>query len=196
MIKTRYGLDTASPGAILREHKKVGTPLGIEAHKLTSQGRLLPDEIIVGVAREWLTAHDGSFVFDGFPRTVGQADALEKMLAQRGTPLEVAISLELKEDVILDRVERRLYCDHCGHVVRIGLHVQDAGAPCPRCGAHSLQRRSDDSAESLPKRMREYREKSEPLISYYAERGILEPIDADREPEQVFASIVAVLDKT
>lgn len=194
MIKARYGFETASPGAILREQKKAGTPLGIEAHKLTSQGQLLPDEIIVGVAREWLTAHDGAFVFDGYPRTVGQADALEQMLLARGTPLDVAISLELSEDVIRDRVERRLYCGNCGHVVRLGLHVQDVGAPCPRCGS-SLQRRSDDSAESLPRRMQEYRAKSEPLISYYARRGILEPIDANRTAEQVFGTIVTILEK-
>jgi adenylate kinase len=193
MLCSKFGLNSASPGAILREQKKAGTPLGVEAHKLTSQGQLLPDEIIVGVVREWLLKHDGEFVFDGFPRTLGQADGLERLLVERGTPLEAAFSLEVSEEVVRDRVERRLMCSNCGHVVRIGLHVQSTDAPCPRCGHQTLHRRSDDSAESLPRRLSEYRAKSEPLVSYYSERGILTVVDANRAASEVFETIAGVL---
>ena len=194
MIRSKFQIPTASPGAMLREQKKAGTPLGIEAEKLTSRGQLLPDDLIVDLVKSWLDDHDGAFIFDGFPRTTGQALTLETLLTGRNTPLDVALSLEVGFDTILDRVSRRMVCDDCGNIVSIGLHVASEESPCPSCGG-KLHRRSDDNEETLRQRMGEYREKSEPLISFYAERGVLKHIDASRTPEQVFGDITEILEK-
>ncbi|MGB8352517.1 MAG: adenylate kinase [Chthoniobacteraceae bacterium] len=194
MLRRNFQIPTASPGAMLREQKKAGTPLGIEAEKLTSRGQLLPDDLIVDLVKSWLDDHNGAFTFDGFPRTIGQALTLETLLTGRNTPLDVALSLDVGFDTILDRVLRRMVCDDCGNIVSIGLHVGSAESPCPACGG-KLHRRSDDNEETLRQRMGEYREKSEPLISIYAERGVLKHIDASRAPEQVFADITEILEK-
>jgi len=194
MIRRKFQIPTASPGAMLREQKKAGTPLGIEAEKITSRGQLLPDDLIVSLVKSWLDEHNGAFIFDGFPRTTGQAGMLETLLAGRKTPLDVAFSLDAGFDKILDRVSRRMVCDDCGNIVSTGLHIEGAESPCPACGG-KLHRRSDDNEQTLRLRMGEYREKSEPLISYYAERGVLKHIDAERTPEQVFADITEILEK-
>jgi adenylate kinase len=194
MIKAKYQIEAASPGAMLREEKKAGTPLGIEADKLTSQGQLVPDRLIVVLAESWLQHHDGAFVFDGFPRTIGQAEALANFLAGRGTPLDAAFLLDADFETIKERIARRMVCEQCGSIAGIGLHIESAESPCPRCGGH-FQRRNDDNEETLCKRMTEYREKSEPLISYYAAHGLLVRIDACRTPVEVSADISAVLEK-
>ena len=116
------------------------------------------------------------------------------MLNKRETPLEIAISLYANFDTIQNRVSRRMVCSNCGNIVSIGLHVERAESRCPRCGGE-LHRRHDDNDETLRQRMVEYREKSEPLISYYASRGILQRIDANCTPEEVFAEIESVLEK-
>jgi adenylate kinase len=193
MITAKYRIPSASPGAMLREEKCAGSALGVEAEKLTSQGRLVPDEMVCSVVRSWLAKHDGEFVFDGFPRSRGQADALDEMLAARNTPLDVVLSLDAGFDTIASRVQNRLVCSVCRTNVSIGLHVAGVAASCPECGG-ALIRRGDDNLETLQIRMREYAEKTEPLISHYAEHGLLRSIDATRVPAEVFSSIAAILE--
>lgn len=194
MIKRKFEIPTASPGAMLRDEKKAGTPLGIECEKLTDRGQLLPDDLVIGLVKSWLEDHNGSFTFDGFPRTRGQADTLEILLAERDTPLDVAFSLDADFTTIRDRVLRRMVCNECGNIVSLGLHVASADSLCPACGG-ILHRRNDDNEATLTERMNEYRKKSEPLISYYAGHGMLKHIDANRSPEEVFAGITTILEK-
>src|SRR4051812_25163193 len=148
MIESRYQIPITSPGAMLRDERRQQTPLGLEAAQLTSQGKLLPDAIIVRLTETWLDTHDAEFVLDGFPRTIGQADALESMLAIRQTPLDVAFALEANLETLQKRVASRLFCMSCGAIVSVGLHVPDAASPCPKCGG-LLGRREDDSPETL-----------------------------------------------
>lgn len=178
---------------MLREEKRRGTQFGVEADRLTSLGKLVPDEVICGVVRSWLSAHDGSFVFDGFPRSLGQAKALEEMLRERATPLEVALSLEVDHATISRRVQSRLVCQACRTNVSIGLHVGGTESACPKCGG-VLVRRSDDNPETLASRMKEYEEKSFSLIAHYCEHGLLRSIDATTAPEMVFARITSILE--
>lgn len=192
MIRAKFGIETPSVGAILREQQAAGTPLGLEAAAWTDAGRLVPDALIVEVARAWLDERNGAFVFDGFPRTRGQAEAFDHLLNNRHTPLQIALSLDVDVATIEDRVRRRLACERCGCIVSIGLHVASADAVCPRCGG-KLVRRADDTPETLRRRMVEYREKSEPLIEFYAGRGLLHRIAADAAPEAVFGEIAAAL---
>ncbi|MDQ3623060.1 MAG: nucleoside monophosphate kinase [Verrucomicrobiota bacterium] len=192
MISATFQIPTASPGAMFREEKRAGTSFGLETDRLTSRGLLVPDEIVCGVVRSWLEKHDGEFVFDGFPRSAGQADSLEATLAERHTPLQVVFSLEADRATLEHRVLNRLVCSVCRTNVSIGMHVPDPGAPCPKCGGE-LIRRSDDTAETLALRMREYAEKTRSLIAYYRERHLLRAIDAARPPEVVFAALSAIL---
>jgi adenylate kinase len=148
MIAEKYQIPSASPGAMLREEKRRGTALGIEAERLTASGRLVPDDVICDVVRRWLEAHDGAFVFDGFPRSRGQADALEEMLAARGTSLEVVLSLDADYETIANRVQNRVVCGSCRTNLSTGLHVTSVESRCPKCGG-PLTRRGDDNLETL-----------------------------------------------
>lgn len=193
MIESRYQIPITSPGAMLREEKRRQTPLGLESAELTRQGKLLPDAIIVRLMETWLDAHDAEFILDGFPRTVGQADALEAMLAKRGAPLEVALALEANLETLQERVASRMFCLNCSAILRAGLHVESAADPCPRCGG-LLGRRDDDSPETLAARLVEYEEKTAPLLAYYEQRGLLRRVDSARSPEAVFQSIISILE--
>jgi adenylate kinase len=189
MIKAAFQIEPASPGAMLRDEKKAGTPLGVEADRLTSRGQLVPDHLIVELVQSWLGKnHSDTFVFDGFPRTIGQAEALENLLARLKKPLQVAFFLDADFETVRERVARRMVCETCGNIAAVGLHIESASDLCPRCGGR-LQRRNDDDEETLKQRMAEYREKSEPLNSYYTNRGLLQRIDANRIPSEVFADI-------
>jgi len=192
MISAKYGYPIASPGGMLREEKRAGTALGIEADKLTTRGSLLPDETIVALVKRWLMEHDGEFVFDGVPRTLGQAKALDALLEERRTPVDLVIALEAKLSTLEERVKNRLICSKCGQIVSLGLHVPSPDTPCPVCGG-KLSKRSDDTRETLERRMLEYREKTEPLIAFYTKRGLLHKIDTTPTPERVFDSIAKIL---
>lgn len=193
MIQARYQLPITSPGAILREERKLGTPLGLEAEKATSQGQLVSDAIVNAVVKNWLARNDSAFVFDGYPRSLGQASALDSLLTERQIPLDVALLLEADSQTIRGRVERRMMCSACGRIVSIGMQVSTADAPCPACGG-KLTKRLDDTPETLELRMREYADKTEPLIGYYRERGLLRSVDAARTPEVVFSAVVEILE--
>jgi adenylate kinase len=178
---------------MLREERAAGTELGQRAAEFTERGLLAPDELIMGVIAHWLARQEDGYVFDGFPRTVGQADGLGNLLRSRGTSLDAVISLDAPVDVLAERVDRRLVCSRCGCIVAIGIEVQNATEPCPRCGG-TLTHRADDTRETLRQRMQQYSEKSEPLISYYAARDILHRIDATRAPDTVFGDIARIIE--
>lgn len=193
MIHDRYQLPITSPGAILREERKLGTPLGMEAEKATSQGQLVSDEIVNAVVKGWLSRHGNAFVFDGYPRSLGQASSLDAMLTENRTSLDVALLLKVDGETIRGRVERRMVCSACGRIVSVGLQITTTESPCPSC-AGALTKRLDDTPETLEVRMREYEAKTAPLIEYYRARDLLRSVDAARMPDVVFGSIVEILE--
>jgi adenylate kinase len=192
-LQVRLALPVASVGAMLRAEKAAGTPLGLEVSRLTQGGQLLDDTLINPLLESWLT-HQGAagFIFDGYPRTLGQAATLDDVLATRGTPLDAALWLEASEATLRSRVESRVTCSQCGYIVSVGLHIADASGKCPRCGG-SWSRREDDNAETLGHRLREYREKTEPVAAYYESREILHRIQSERSPEQVLEAACQIL---
>ena len=153
----------------------------------------MPDDLVVRVVKSWLSHHQDEFVFDGFPRSGGQADALEAMLAPAVT-IWKSSSRSRSAKTLTARVAGRLVCADCGAIVGVGLHVAGPAEPCPRCGG-ALVRRADDNPETLATRLREYHEKTEPLLGYYEKRGLLRRIDSSRTPEEVFASVRTALEE-
>lgn len=192
MIQRKHGIPVLSPGSVFRAEKQKGTLLGETANRLTRSGQLLPDEAVMQVVRGWVHERGSEFVFDGFPRTLGQAISVETFLKERSLSLDVVILLEADVDTLQRRVEQRLICDQCGRIVSALLQRQSNGQKCSACEG-TLVRRDDDTLETLSRRLREYREKTEPLIEFYRERDLLQTIDSMRLPEDVFRSVEVIL---
>jgi adenylate kinase len=188
LIQNRFSIPATSTGAILRKEAKRGTAIGLQAAKIIGTGGLAPDEMVMQVAATWLDKTKGSFLFDGFPRTVRQAEQFENLLSERHLPLQLAILLDVTEPVIQARMLRRLTCSNCGKVISIGRHVQDAGEPCPNCGG-KLEKRDDDNIGALAFRMKEYREKTVPVTDFCDRRAILARVDANRSVKSVFEDV-------
>ncbi len=191
-MEQHWRVAVTSVGEVLRQEAAAGTPLGREAAGFTNAGELVPDRLALASIAAWLNAHPDAFVFDGFPRTVGQAEALEQMLAERRTGLTAVIWLEVPLAVIQDRVSRRLVCSVCGRTFSLGWQVGERGAPCPVCGG-ALQNRHDDDPATLVRRLEQYREHTEPLLEFYERRQLLRRFDAQQPADKVFARIEAAL---
>ena len=192
-IKRRYDIASASPGAMLRDEMRRGTPLGVEADRITRDGSMVPDGMVIQLVANWLSAHAGGFVFDGFPRTTGQADALEQMLAERQSTLDAVLFFDITPQTAFERVMNRFTCTQCGRSFAVGLQLECAQAACPGCGG-ALGRRSDDTPEALEERIAQYREKTEPLVEYYQRRGLLWRVKAAEDPAQVSAEVASILE--
>lgn len=190
-----WSMPIISTGELLRREHNLGTPLGLEADRFTSLGKLVPDEVVVGSVEAWLDAQPGTkgFILDGTPRTLGQAAALDELLCRRDIPLTDAVLLEIPPEVIPERVRLRVVCGRCGRTFQVGDRVLSAQAACPVCGG-TLERRKDDTAEALAQRLEEYEQKTTPLIPFYDARGLLRRIPADGAVEAVFERVCMALE--
>ncbi len=195
MITRHFAISVTSPGAILRRERDLGTALGLETEKILAEGGLVPDKIIVHLIEDWLNLHgkDG-FVFDGFPRTVSQAESLASILQRRETKLDLALWLEVSEKTVRDRIASRLQCRRCGFTTSLTAARFSERASCPYCDG-PLIRRDDDDASVLQTRLNEFRSKTEPLLSYYEKNGALHRIDGNRDRETVFADVATLIEE-
>ncbi len=194
MITRHFAISVTSPGTILRRERDLGTPLGLEADETSKQGGLVSDEIIVQLIEDWLNLHgqDG-FVFDGFPRTVTQAERLNEILKKRGTSLDLAIWLEVSEETVRDRIASRLQCRRCGFTTSLTSAGFAERPVCPYCDG-PLIRRNDDDASVLQTRLSEFKSKTEPLLSFYEKDDALHRIDGNRDRDAVFAEIITLIE--
>ena len=194
MITRHFGIPVTSPGAILRREKDLDTPLGLETAEILQRGDLVSDKIIVKLTEDWLHLHGGyGFVFDGFPRTLPQAESLASILKSLRTSLDAAIWLEVSEDTVRSRISGRLQCRTCGFTTSVDS-AQFANRPiCPYCEGR-LERRMDDDMSVLQQRLREYNTKTQPLADYYGKMSILRRIDGNRDRETVFADITRLIE--
>lgn len=192
MMEERWQVPVVSVGEVLRKAIVDGSPLGSEAASFIDFGRLVPDRVAVAAVEEWLVGSGAgeSFVFDGFPRTVGQARALDEVLARLGTPLTGVVWLELDEHAIAERVGRRVTCADCGRSFQVGGQVASREDACPVCGGLLTVRKDDDPA-TLAERMEQYRQHTAPVKDFYESRGLLRVIEGGPTPEEVFAQIEA-----
>ncbi len=188
-MEERWRVPVVSVGDVLRKEIASGSAIGREAASHMDFGRLVPDRVAVSAVEAWLGGGTGeSFVFDGFPRTVGQARALDEVLLRHGASLTAALWLELDEEAIAHRVSRRVTCADCGRSFQVGWHVGGHTDACPACCGKLTVRKDDDPA-TLLSRMEQYREHTAPVKDFYAANGLLRIIDAGHKPEEVFAEI-------
>lgn len=195
MITRHFAFPVTSPGTILRRERDLGTPLGVEADETSKHGGLVSDDIIVRLIEDWLSLHgQNGFVFDGFPRTVKQAERLNEILQKRGTALDLAVWLEVSEETVRDRIASRLQCRRCGFTTSL-TSAGFADRPiCPYCDG-PLIRRDDDAAEVLQTRLAEFKAKTEPLLSVYEKDAALHRVDGNRGREAVFTDIAALIEE-
>ncbi|MEP6822631.1 MAG: nucleoside monophosphate kinase [Chthoniobacterales bacterium] len=194
MITRHFGIPVTSPGAILRREMDLHTLLGIEVEEKTKHGELAPDKIIIDLIEDYVRLHGAhGFVFDGFPRTIPQAEALTGILERHRTPLDLAIWLDVSAQTISDRVSHRLQCQSCGFTTSENAAGFSERAVCPFCDG-PLGKRIDDDSEVLQKRLSEFNSKTQPLADHYEGTSTLRKIDGNRGREEVFAEISRLIE--
>jgi len=186
-----------STGDMLREAKTSGSEMGRMVAGVMERGELVTDEIVIGLIREKLTgAAGGGFIFDGFPRTLAQADALAGLMSEVGQALDAVIEMQVDDGALVDRVTGRYTCGNCGAVYHDQTRPTKAAGICDACGSDKMVRRADDNEESLRTRLMEYYKKTSPLIGYYYAKGNLHSVNGLAPMDAVAGAIGSVLDRT
>jgi len=196
MLSDELGVPHISTGDILRGAVAAGSELGAQAKGYMDRGELVPDELVIAIARERLAQADCApgFVLDGFPRTVAQAEALDQVVDELGREALIVINLAVDEDEIVRRLSGRRLCRGCEGIFHIDDEgVEDGGAcPNPDCD-DELYQRSDDRPEAIRERLEVYRRQTQPLIDYYGERGLLVNVSGVGGPEEIAAAVLAAV---
>lgn len=188
------GMTQLSTGDMLREAKDSGTEMGQIVADVMARGDLVTDEIVIGLIREKLTGDSGAgFIFDGFPRTLGQADALAELLVEQGQTLDAVVEMRVDDEALVQRITARSTCGGCGAVYNDLTKPWPEDGKCANCGSTEVKRRADDNSESLRQRLMEYYKKTSPLIGYYHAKGQLKSIDGLGEIDEVKGRIAGAL---
>jgi adenylate kinase len=191
-LREDFDLPYIATGDMLREHRQNGTDLGKEAESYMNNGDLVPDELVIKMIMEEIeTKGDDGFLLDGFPRSVGQADALGGEIERRGRRLTAALLVDADDDTVVKRITGRRQCSN-GHVYHVEFDPPKHDDVCDQCGK-PLAQRDDDKPETIKKRLKTYHELTEPLIEYYDERGLLRRFDGSRSQTEVHDHIRATL---
>lgn len=186
-----------STGDMLREARHSGTVMGHKVAEVMDAGHLVTDDIVVGLIEEKLTTEHpkGGFIFDGFPRTLKQADALSELMERIGHPLDAVIEIKVDDEVLKQRIVGRYTCGNCGAVYHDTNHPTKVQGVCDNCGSTNMKRRADDTEDALRTRMLAYYRDTSPLIGYYYAKHQLTSVDGLAEVDSVAASVAKVLDK-
>ncbi|MDH6461039.1 adenylate kinase [Micromonospora sp. A200] len=193
-IAAHLSVPKISTGDIFRANVSQGTPLGVEAKRYMDAGKLVPDEVTINMVRDRLAEPDAAdgFLLDGFPRTTPQAAALDKLLADLGTALDLVLELVVDDDEVIRRLSGRRTCRGCGKIWHVEFDATTREGICDRCGAELFQR-DDDKPETIAARLREYAEKTAPLVDYYGAQNKLVGIDATGPVEDVTVRAIDAL---
>ena len=195
LIAERYGIPQISTGDILRDHVQRGTKLGIQARSYMDRGEYVPDDVVVSMVMDRLEEPDADkgFILDGFPRTVAQAEALERALERADEPLTAVLKFSVGGELAVRRLLGRYTCPNCGRTYHMEFKPPAEDELCDICGA-TLERRADDDELTARRRLAVYREQASPLERFYAERDLLHQIDAEALPDEVVDRTMAVLE--
>ena len=186
-----------STGDMLREARTSGTEMGRRVAQVMDRGDLVTDEIVIGLIAEKLDgAAPGGFIFDGFPRTLKQADALGDLLQSKGQTLAHVVEMQVDDAALVARITGRYTCGTCGEVYHDATRPTAKPGVCDNCGGTDLKRRADDNEDALKVRLMEYYKKTSPLIGYYYAKGKLASVDGLAEMDAVAAAVAKVLDRT
>ncbi len=184
------GIPQISTGDILREKKREDSPLGHKVREIMSEGKLVPDEIVIEIVKERLGKPDcgKGFILDGFPRTIPQAEALEKILAEMRKQLDAVVYIDVPDEELIRRISGRRVCEECGEEYHIIFKPPRVEGVCDKCGGKLIQR-EDDKEEVVKKRIEVYNESTAPLVDFYEKKGLLKKINGVASMENVFESI-------
>ena len=190
-ISEKYHIPAIATGDILRSAMKNETELGKAAKSYVEAGKLVPDEVVIGIIKEYLAsdACKNGFILDGFPRSIPQAKALDEM----GVRIDVVLNIEVEDEKIVERMSGRRVCS-CGASYHVKHNPPKTEGVCDKCG-EALYVRADDSAETVKNRLSVYHEQTQPLIDYYAKKNVLAEVDGTKDMEDVFNDIVTILGK-
>ncbi|MCR3954742.1 MAG: adenylate kinase [Gudongella sp.] len=195
-IVEKYNIPHISTGDIFRANIKEGTALGQEAKAYMDKGLLVPDELVVSIVKDRLLKDDckEGFLLDGFPRTVGQAEALDSELAKMGIKLDRVININADPEILIERAVGRRICRECGATYHVKYNPPEVEGVCDKDGGE-LYQRDDDTEETVTTRINVYMEQTEPLIDYYKNQGLLMDVDGTKAIDEVFVDITSGLDK-
>lgn len=195
-IAAKYGIPHISTGDIFRANLREGTELGKKAKVYMDRGELVPDELTTDLLIDRVGKDDcrNGYILDGFPRTIAQAESLEKALAAQNTAIDAAIDVEVPDEAIVTRMSGRRACPKCGATYHIQYMPPKTEGRCDKCGSELILR-DDDRPETVLNRLRVYHEQTQPLIDYYRKKGVLKTVDGTKSVDEVFGSISAVLGK-
>jgi adenylate kinase len=191
-LSKELGLPHVSTGDLFRENRAQGTDLGKRAQTYMDKGSLVPDDLVLDMLFDRVARPDckQGYLLDGFPRTLGQAEALDARLAASGANV-CAINLRVPESVLVERVTGRRTCSQCGNIHHVKSSPPRVAGKCDKCGSDLVQR-SDDTAEVAQKRLAAYREQTQPLEGYYRGKNVLVELDGNKSPDAVFADLKKV----
>lgn len=197
LLEEARGMVQLSTGDMLKEAIAKGTDLGRQVEGIMARGELVTDEIVIGLIEAKMhVGAKGGFIFDGFPRTLKQADALGELMARTGTTLDHVIEMQVDDGALVARVTGRFTCGTCGEVYHDVTRPTKVAGVCDVCGGTNMKRRADDNEETLKTRLMEYYKKTSPLIGYYYAKGQLSAVDGLAEVDAVADAIAKVLDKS
>ncbi|MDK2785170.1 MAG: adenylate kinase [Bacillota bacterium] len=196
LLAREYHIPHIATGDLLRTAMAAGTSLGEEARRYVSRGELVPDEVVIGVVRERLAAPDAEhgFILDGFPRTEAQAKSLDAFLEESGRPLKLAVFLDVEPEVLMRRLSARRVCPKCGTSYHLESRPPRTPGRCDACGSELIQR-EDDREEVVARRLKVYQAQTEPLLDYYAQRGLLVRVGGTGRPDEILARIKAAVEE-
>ena len=195
LLSEKLDVPHISTGAMFRAAISSNSVLGMKAKAYIDRGELVPDDVSIEIVKERLSREDCArgFILDGFPRTVPQAVALDRVLPALGMALDAAVNIKISEAEAVRRIAERLVCSQCGSTYNRSMHGALSGK-CTECGGPLVQR-PDDTVETAHNRLRVYMEQTHPVVNYYAEKGLLLSVDGERPIEQVFQGIMAQLEE-
>ncbi len=194
MLVERLGIPQISTGDMLRAAVKDGTELGKKAKEYMDAGKLVPDEVVIGIVKERLAQADceRGFILDGFPRTIPQAEALDRVLEELGKRIDYVINVAVPNEELITRLTGRRTCRKCGAMYHVVFNPPREEGRCDKCGGE-LYQRDDDREETIRQRLEVYQAQTAPLIDYYKKKGVLYDIDGTGSIEDIFQNILKVL---